>query len=393
MSALTLTKNYGDLTLLMASDLHGMWTELETKTNGNLDSDNVASGWASFSQLTMSKDTVYSMGATDSGTIFFKSSTNEFVIGHTAAKSYFVNIGGSQRFNCDTAGGIGANYDVYFYNRSTTYPLSYLIQYQKPVLVYVDSSTINIEQNTTTANRTLIVFPAGPIAVTEDVSSTHKFRQLKLTATANGYSAAHTGAADSGKYAGLTLADNTWYFVYAVVVQGGNDAGNNFILVVDDTSPKTSNWSTLDTQFGSGMWVYVGMIRIGHGLADESTLVPFQYDHQGWLTFTGRATSDDFFGIKIANSSITSTTVGTVVSVTAADSGHAAPDTCSLMKISYRPKGSGDNWNGTFYVTDSSDNVLMDLPSFGPNLATTDAHGFSFKVPNIGWKLKAETGA
>ena len=394
MSSLVLPKTYGDLDLLMAADVHNMWTELESKVNGAISADNVATGWASWSSVTLSKDTAYTLGATDTGRLVFKSSSNEFIFGHTTARSYFVKINSNERMEVTTSGGVEVQHDVYFYNKNTTYPLSWLLQYQKPVLVYVDDITINVEQNLPTANRTMIMFPTGPVVVTEDTSSTHKFRQLKLDATANGYSTSHTGAADSGLYAGLSLSDNTWYFVYACVVRGGNDAvTNNFILVVDDTSPKPANWGTLDTQFGSGCWVYLGTIRIGHGLSNASTLVAFTYDSSGWCSFTGRATTDDFFGIKVANSSITSTSVGTILSLSPADSGNAVPDTCSAMKLTYRPVGVGDNWNGTFYITDSSDNVLMDLPSFAQNLTTTEAHGFEVKVPNVGIKFKAETGA
>lgn len=393
MSALTLTKNYGDLTLLFKADIDGMWTELETKINGNIDSDNVASGWASFNQVTLSKDVDYKLGATNSAYMYFSSSTNEFVFAHvTTNRSTLFKIAGTTVGTLDESANLSLTQDVYFYNSSTVYPLSYLIGYSKPVLVYVDSTTINVEQNTGVASRTLIVFPSGPIAVTEDVSTTNKFRQIKISVTANGYLSSHTGDADSGMKVGLSLTANTWYFVYAVKVVGGNDAGNNFVLVVDSVNPSPTNWSTLDSSYTAGNWIYLGLFRYGHGGASTTTMIPFIQDHQGWHSFTGKAASTNFFGIRVDSSTISSTSYSTLFTATGADSGNAAPTTCSVLRITYRPIADGDgDLVGHVLVSDSSDVVLLNLPSFAMNDGAI-AHGFMCKVPNIGAKVKAKRG-
>lgn len=394
MSSLALTKEYGDDTLMFASDVHNMWTELETKVNGQIASDNVTTGWASWSNVTLSQDVDYALGATSSAYFYYSDTNNELVFAHvTTARSFLFMLGSAEYGEIDSSGNLLIEKDVVFYNRSTVYPLSYLIGYKKPVLVYDDTTSIRIEQNTTTANRTLIVFPAGPIAVTEDTSSTHKFRQLKIDATANGYSAAHTGAADSGMYVGLTLTENTWYFVYAVVVQGGDDAVNdNFILVVRDVNPSPSNWGTLNSNFGSGMWVYVGLFRYGYGTTSGDSIVPFVQDKSGWHMFTGRAATDNLFGIKIAEGTISSTSYSTIETLTPANSGDAAPATCSHMRLSVRPVAVAE-MNGNMIITDGSDNVLWDLQSFAVNLEVTEAHGMSWVVPNVSsLKLKAKTG-
>lgn len=393
MSSLALTKQYGDLTLLFAADVHDMWTELETKTNGNIGSEHVTTGWASWSQVTLSQDVDYSIGVTPSHYMYHKSSTSAFVFANiTTQRDFYFKLGGTTYGTLDNSNAFILSKDIMFYNKNTTYPLSYLIGYQKPVLVYVDDNTVNVEQNTTTSAQSLIVFPTGPIAVTEDTASTHKFRQLKLDAVANGYSSSHTGAADSGLKVGLSLTANTWYFVYAVVVQGGTDSANdNFVLVVNDTNPDPTNWSTLDSLFTSGNWIYLGLLRYGFGSTLDTTLVPFVQDHSGWHMFTSRAATDDFFGIKTASVSITTTSYSTIEQFTAANSGDAAPATCSHLKFSYRVTGPAE-MNGNFILSDSSDNVLYDLPSFAVLLAVTEAHGWSFTIPNVGLKLKAKTG-
>jgi hypothetical protein len=396
MSALTLTKNYADSTLLMVTDIHGMWDELETKTNGNITSEHVNSGWASFSQATLSQDVDYTLGTTASSYFYYKSTTDEMVYAFvTTQRDVLFKLGGTLQLELDEVSDLHAERDIYFFNYNTTYPLSYLVGYQKPVLIYEDSTTVYVEQNTTTANRTLVVFPVGPIAVTENIASSHKFRMLKLDAVANGYSSGHTGAADSGLQVGLTLTANTWYFVYAVVVQGGDDAAtDNFVLVVDDLKPLPTNWGSLDSAYGAGKWVYIGALRYGHGSTNSEELVAFVQDHSGWMTFTSRGGTDDFFGIKLGEYQVSSTSVGTMQTITPADSGNAVPTTMSHYRLSIRTVAVGAEMCGSLTATDGSDNLLWNLPSFAANLTETEAHGWDFKVPNItSIKIKGETGA
>lgn len=396
MSALSLTKTYADSTLLFAADLHDMWTELEAKTNGLLASDNVVSGWTTFGNVVLAKDTDFSFGLTASAYITYDDTDDELVFSHlTTHRNFLFKIGGTTVATLDTSKELTLTKDIFFHNKSTVYPLSYLLSYRKPCLTYTNTTTVSIEQNTTTANRTLIVFPTGPIAVTEDIGATHKFRQLKIDATANGYGSSHTGAADSGMKVGLSLTANTYYFVYAVIVQYGDDAGTpNYILVVDSVKPAPTNWGTLNTAYGTGKWVYMGLIRYGHGAGLTTTLVAFVYDKSGWCTFTSRAAVDDFLGIKVSETAVADTTYTTLETFSSADSGDAAPSTCSHISVTVKPQSSGAEMNGTMIVSDNADNILYYLPSHAANLAAADDHGVQFKIPNLasGVKLKGKTG-
>lgn len=390
MSTLVLPKTYGDLDLLFAADVNDMWNTLEYKTNGDIDEDNVNANWASLSQLTLSKDVTYTMGTTNTALLKFVTLTNQFVFAHlTTARNFLFKVGASEVARVDADKNFICKKPAYFYNRNTVYDLTRLLAYQKPVIIYVDGTTINVEQNIDTANRTLIVFPAGPIHVTEDVSVTHKFRQLRTGSLANGYRTTDTGAADSGMRrndglgTALSLTANTWYFVYACIVLGGDDAGNNFILVADDTSPKTANWSTLDTRYGAGCWVYLGAFRYGHGGAATTTMIPFVYDHQGWLSFVGRAASNNFFGIRIYSGDVILGVYTTIATFNAANSGNAAPDTMSALKVTYRPVTDGDgDMMGQLVFGNSTSNVLWEMPSFGNNLSAGEAHGWEAKIAN-----------
>ncbi len=390
MTALTLTKSYGDAELLFKSDIDDMWTELEAFTNGNINDDNINVGWASFSQIELEEEDDFYLG--DGIIIRFSDDTMYFLFDETAHEVH-IKVDGDTKATVDTSGNFSAAVDI-FVEDNTDYSIGMLMNYSKPVLIYTDSTTVSMQQNTTTASRSLLIFPVGPVNVTEDITLTHQFRQLKLSATANGYLSSHVGAADSGMKVGLSLTANTWYFVYAVIVQGGADVGN-FVMVVDDTTPMPDNWSDLDTAYGAGCWIYLGPLRYGHGEAATTTLVPFIMDHQGWINFAGGAETDNFFGIRLASTIISTTSYDTVWEAQTGNDGESIPENMSCAKVTYRPVDADDNqMTGQFVLTNSDDDVIQVLPAFSVLLDQGEAHGFEVKVPaGIGAKLKARIGA
>lgn len=394
MPTLTLPKTYADTTVLFKADIDDMWGELETLVNGGIDSDNVDPGFASWAVVRLDKDTTFTLGTTDSAFIEYYDTQDMLVFGHDPTmKKVIIKVNSTTVAELATDGTFSTFNDIVFSSRNTSYPLSYLVGYKKPVLIYFDSTTILLEQNVATASTSLVVFPIGPLAVTEDLSVSSRLRQLSLNTVANGFSPLHVGAARSGVRTSIALSPNTYYFIYAVVVQGGDDATSNiFVMVLDDTSPVPDNWSTLDSRYGAGMWQYLGPIRIGHGLSMTTTMVPFVMDKSGWISFTGRASTDRFFGIRMTTNTVGITTFGTLIELNAANSGNAAPDTCSMMKITYRIVGTDETpgMRGNLSLTDNSDNVLYRLPAFSVNLEADEAHGWEMKIPNgLGLKLKA----
>ncbi len=390
MTALTLPKSYGDLELLFKSDVDEMWDDLEAFTNGNINSDNVNVGWATFAQIELQEDMDFYLG--DAIILRFEDDTLYFLFDDVNRDvDFYINTVSVAQI--DESGTFTTALDVYTAS-NINYPISTFMNYSKPVLVYTDSTTVSMQQNVTTANRSLIIFPSGPVDVTEDISSTHKFRQLKISAVANGYLAAHTGAADSGMKVGLSLTENTWYFVYAVIVQGGDDLGK-FVMVVDDGAPLDSRIGEIDTAFGSGQWVYLGSIRYGFGEAATTTLVPFVMDHQGWTHFVGGAETDNFFGIRLTSTVVSTTAYDTIWQEQTGNEGESIPATFSCAKITYRPVDSLDtDMTGQMVLTDSEDNILQLLPSFSVLLDPGEAHGFECKIPTgLGIKLKGRIGA
>jgi hypothetical protein len=141
--------------------------------------------------------------------------------------------------------------------------------YRRPVLKWIGVSLVDVENNTGTLNETKFVFPDGEVrSVTEDTSSTNKYRRFDITATANFTS----GTEDSGIRSGISEANNTWYAIYAVKSQI-NTA--NFVLAGDTTLPIQANFSTLNTRYGTNSWVYLGMIRNGDNNGSPADILNF----------------------------------------------------------------------------------------------------------------------
>lgn len=138
-----------------------------------------------------------------------------------------------------------------------------LLGYRRPRLTYQSATTIDVENNTGTQHQTKIVFPDMDVrSVTENTGSTTKYRRFDITATASFASAPE----ESGLRSGLSEAANTWYAIYAVKSQV--DAAK-FVLAGDTTLPLQTNYSTLNTRYGSNGWIYLGMIRNGNN--DDAT--------------------------------------------------------------------------------------------------------------------------
>lgn len=169
--------------------------------------------------------------------------------------------------------------------------------HRRPNLVYVSATQVDVENNTGTANETKIVFPDNTIrSVTEDTSSTHKYRRFDITADAEFTS----GTEDSGLRAALSEANNTWYAIYAVK-SAINSA--NFVLVGDTTLPLQANFATLNSAYGTNGWVYLGLIRNGDNDVAIGNILSFEQASDGVTIFknsTTGNTSHNLQGISLA---------------------------------------------------------------------------------------------
>lgn len=141
--------------------------------------------------------------------------------------------------------------------------------YRRPNLVFISVTTVDVENNTGTANQTTILFPDGTFrSVTEDTSSTNKYRRFIITAAAEFTS----GTEDSGLRSGISEATNTWYAIYAVK---SSINSSNFVLSGDTTLPLQANFATLNSRYGTNGWIYLGIIRNGNNSGATGDICDF----------------------------------------------------------------------------------------------------------------------
>ena len=177
--------------------------------------------------------------------------------------------------------------------------------YRRPQLTYISATLVDVAVNTGTANTTKIVFPDGNYrSVTEDTSSSNKYRRFDITATAEFSS----GTEDSGLRSGLSETTNTWYALYAVK-STINTA--NFVLVGDTTTAVIGNVSTLNGRYGTNGWVYLGYIRNGDNAGVTGDIIEF--DMAGNVTYFRNELATGSTGMTVGTSR-----GGYIVAVTAA---------------------------------------------------------------------------
>lgn len=153
-----------------------------------------------------------------------------------------------------------------------TFVTSYLNafgSYRRPVLKYISITQVDVENNTGTANETCILFTNESRCVTENTSSTNKYRRFDITATANFTS----GTEESGLLAPLSAGTTKTFEIYAVKSQV--DA-TKFVLVGDTTPPTQANYATLNTVYGTNGWIPLGYIFNGNNAGTHSSIVQFE---------------------------------------------------------------------------------------------------------------------
>lgn len=253
--------------------------------------------------------------------------------------------------------------------------------YKKPVLKYISTTTIDIEANAGT-NSTTIYFPSGAITVTEDTSSTTKYRRALTSATSNGYESGDTGAADSGMRQGISVSASTWYYVYAAKVIAGSDysaSAGKFVLVIDTTAPTPANESTLNSRYTADNWVYMGSFRRGFGATGSTTeIIPFVQSRHGWCMFTAKSSSG-YGGLNLAYSTTDADNTSTALyTISNADSGNAIPTIFGHIMLNLA-RERVSNW----YIKVSTSGTATMWQSGWQTDDDTLPHGFVVTLGNI----------
>lgn len=173
-----------------------------------------------------------------------------------------------------------------------------ITNYRKPNLQYSSGTAVNLETGINgTSGQAQILFPDGTLRT----DSTTGRINLNLSQVA-----ALSGSAQSGLRTGA-LANNTWYAVYAVKV---SDSTANFVTVADVVLPVQASFATLNSNFGTNSWEYLGMIRYGDQSATANAVLRFQ--QSGGITmFDNACTVNALTGIGIALATSASATTVT----------------------------------------------------------------------------------
>lgn len=239
--------------------------------------------------------------------------------------------------------------------------------YQRPRLEWANTTSVNLENNTTTADQTVLRFPDGTFrTVTENLSSTDKYRRFKITSVAEYTSGTESG----GMRNGLTWGQNSWYGLYGVKSQINS---SNFVMVADTTLPGLTSSSVLDGYYGADAWVYLGLIRSGLNAGTfnnylsqlETNIVKFQQvgSRTEFMPFTTQAMSLPSTpvqvvvdgGVLLGGASVTTSINGITVYQPVVGMGKTSlPDTVAAthMKV-HLYKGSGTAWSQLTWVADT----------------------------------------
>lgn len=143
--------------------------------------------------------------------------------------------------------------------------------YRKPVLQYASATVVNMETGINgTSGQAQILFPDGALRTDSTSGRINcNFSQV----------AALTVTAQSGLRTG-TVANNTWYAIYAVKSQVNL---TDIVAVADVVLPIQANYATLNSNFGTNSWVYLGMARNGDNSGVAGNILKFQ--QSGNVTF------------------------------------------------------------------------------------------------------------
>lgn len=269
----------------------------------SLNQDNIAAGGMLWSSLpTTVPDDITIKWTSSHGTLAYLNATDKFKIQNTQGDILWAHRTGatltefmSLRYTDGALEVFGVPNHNTAVGAQTVSLLWILSRYRKPRLVYSDGSIFTIEENSTSVSETLVVARDRVWKIYD--------RTCSLAVDANGETAADVGTAVSGRAAGIARTPNRWYYVYAVEVQYGTQAdGINAILVAHTTSPESANIATLNTAFGTGKWVYMGLVRNGYNITGSTDIiVPFIYDESGYMHFTQSLTTNYPKGLELAS--------------------------------------------------------------------------------------------
>lgn len=256
---------------------------------------------------------------------------------------------------------------------STTRLDAPISEYRRPGTTFISVTTIDLENNTGTANESCVLFRDGDYrCVTENTGSTSQYRRAIITETA-----ALSGTHNSGMRSGETETVNTTYAVYYVKT---TDNASKFVIVLTTATPTQANYSNLNTYFNTDGWVFSGYVKNGDNSGATGDLL--DYMQQGNVTLLRNVATGNsalMHGIRLATSGSASSVTWTYSTGTGATD---LPPTAKQAWFSYASNGSAgerrlrnsgasydiaaansEMFAGMVLLAPSSDNLLMSGPA------------------------------
>lgn len=239
--------------------------------------------------------------------------------------------------------------------------------YRRPVLQFGSVTTVTMETGINgTSGQARILFPDGSLRT----DSTTLRINLDTSRTA-----ALSGTAQSGIRSG-TGASNTWYACYAVKT---SDNSSNFVMVADTVLPLQANFATLNSNFGSNSWVYLGMIRNGDNNGNTTSLIRFV--QSGSMTIFRSPLSGINGLLLTSGSGVTTLTY----SISAGTGVAQIPD--NLKTVCYGGQGSSATTN--FTMNDQAGNTVLAFS----NAASNTVQALAWMTSDPGANLTSGAGA
>jgi hypothetical protein len=310
--------------------------------------------------LASTKSLVLTDNSTDTVSVKATNSTTSWTLSlptTSGTSGYFLQTDGSGNTSWQPGGSgtvsSGTTGNVAYYTGSTTIgsssitntQLTYLpnlFSYRRPVLTYSSGSVVATETGLDgTSGDGVILFSDGSLRT--DSSTT----RIQCTLTQN---AVFTNATRGNNQGGLrtgSVASDTWYWFYAVKV---TTFATDWVLVADVVAPTQANYSTLNTNFGTNGWVYLGVLPYGDAAGSTNAIPKFRWSgNRVELIHPTTGSANQGTGVRLATTSsatsltwnyATGSTVGTDVPANVFLGNIAAAYTTSTNGTSSRAYGS-----------------------------------------------------
>lgn len=195
-----------------------------------------------------------------------------------------------------------------------------LFTYRRPNLVFGSTTVVSVETGLDgISGDVVILFSDGNVRT--ETSST----RYQATTTQNAVFTNATLGNNQGGIRSGSVTTNTWYAAYAVKV---TTFASNWVMVLDTVLPLQPNYSTLNTNFGTNSWVYLGMVRYGDNSGSTNAILSFkQYGHSTSFLNTSVGQAFNQHGIRLA-SSLSATSI--TYSATAGTGTTDIPTNCTM---------------------------------------------------------------